>query len=162
MISNNLTENSFPLLWVNDQEGSLGSFRNHNELSLCTRSVAKKKSFYSDSTLVSNDGNTYRVVDVDILNTVEQNSVKRAIFRIFDADTVRVKLHLENEGKIPLEDLKQRVYIRLNADNELWDSDGNLEKLIDIIRDARSVRKVVRILTKRYYNELTFSPDESM
>ncbi|MEZ5045304.1 MAG: hypothetical protein R2828_35745 [Saprospiraceae bacterium] len=149
-----LTTTDFPVIWLNDNELSIGAFRNQDELTTCTRGVTKPGGFYDHLRLISTTEKEFTVTRVNVLGYKKPKSISNIFWRLINADLVIVELKLKYIGSAKVEAVKIEMINMLNKNAERWDSDGNLSKLLQMIEVAKSTKELVTIMTKRYYYEL--------
>lgn len=154
MNNSQLTSTDFPLIWVNDQESSIGAFRTMEELTTCSRGVVKPRGFYQDLKLFSITGKEFVVRSAKILNTLRPITLENFLWRLVNADLVSVDLEIDSVTNTNTDDLKSGLISIINRKPDRWDSDGNLDKLLQLLHMARSKEELVQIMSKRYFSGL--------
>lgn len=149
----NITNESFPILWLNKVEGSLGTFRSNDEMSTSTKSAFAEKGFYFCIQLIAHDGSTYQVDSIGAKVISNPNSFKTLLWRLAGGELYKVELNLRFDGELSLDGLINAVKEILLDDYEYWDSDGQLERLVKQLDRARSIFEVINLIDKRYHGE---------
>jgi hypothetical protein len=146
-----------PLIWINKREKSMGSFRNMDQLTTATKSALKKGGFYDNLQLVAPNGDNFIVNGVEKEYVIDRGKLKTILWKIIGGELYRVKLNLVQKGKIDLPSLLQSVIQIIEADEEFWDSDGQLEQFLIKAHNSNSVEDLVKLLDKKYNSELISS-----
>ena len=147
----------FPVVWLKDEENSLGVYRNVEELTKCPRGA---ENFYNNLRLISSDGSEYKVSSATKIG--KAGKVEGLGFlRLFGLYEIIVELDFLNEKKERTnEDLKFEFAKVLKSDEDYWDADGRLDNLLSLIERSTEIFETTNLIKKRYFNEPFGNSDE--
>ncbi|HKK76277.1 MAG TPA: hypothetical protein VJ953_14460 [Saprospiraceae bacterium] len=142
-----------PLIWINEREKSMGTFRNIDELTTATRSAFKKGGFYDGLQLVTLEGDKYIVQGAKKEYVINQGRIKTFLWKLIGGELYRVKLDLSDRSEISYSLLLASILQIVEKDEEYWDSDGLLEQFKSKARNSNSIKELVELLDEKYNGE---------
>lgn len=146
---------TYPILWINELEKSLGVFLNEDMLTSC---APGSESFFNDLLLCCPDGTIKKVekaIKIGRVKTPPDNYADKFLFWI-GLGLIRIKLLFSsNNETISFLKLKDKVLALLQEDEEKWDSDGELYILIENIEDASSFSQLIEVMKNRCWPNFT-------
>ena len=84
---------------------------------------------------------------------VAPRKLSTMLWRLIGGELYKADLEIKNLGLISVHNFSSMIIDVLKSNEDRWDSDGNLEKLISKIEGTSSIKELIFILDKRYYNE---------
>jgi hypothetical protein len=147
---------TYPILWINESEKSLGIFLNEDQLTSCS---SGSQDFFNDLLLCCPDGTIISVEKATKIGRVKSppDSYIEKILSWFGLGLIRVKLSFKpNKGVVPFTDFVKKVKLLLLEDDEKWDSDGELDLLVENIEASGSFAQLIEIMKNRCWPSLRF------
>lgn len=138
---------TFPILWINQSEKNLGVFLDLDQLTSCTPG---SQGFFNNLLLVCPDGVIKRVERAVKIGKANSSPGVPKILTWLGMGLIRVKLYFSSDNElIQFPDLVKLVVKLLYEDEEKWDSDGELDELVNKIESSTSFLALVDIMEKR-------------
>jgi hypothetical protein len=145
----------YPILWINESEKSLGIFLNEDQLTSCSPG---SQDFFNDLLLCCPDGTIIKVekaIKIGRVKTPPDIYILKILFWI-GLGLIRVKLLFRpNKEAIPFAEFIKKVIMLLREDDEMWDSDGELDQLVENIKASSSFSQLIEVMKKRCWPSFT-------
>lgn len=140
----------YPILWIQDIDGSMGVFKDFKDFSICPKGAEK---FYDNLYVITSDEETLKIKNAK--RTGKRFPLNKFKFlMIFGEYDIEVKFDFYGNIKpLTLIELKDKVLSILENDITLWDADGRYGELITLIEKSNSIKQLVAIMKNRYFQE---------
>lgn len=146
---------TYPILWINESEKNLGIFLNEDQLTSCSPG---SQDFFSGLLLCCPDGTMISVekaIKIGRVKTPPDSYIEKILSWV-GLGLIRVKLLFKpNKEVIPFADFVKKVILLLQEDDEKWDSDGELDLLVENIEASGSFAQLIEIMKKRCWPNFT-------
>ena len=125
--------------------------RNEEEITTCNKS-SFTSGFFNNLYIVDSAGFSYEVQEAIRVGTI-------GIFwgyNIFLNQKLKVKLVFKNKSNDPIDlsSFKEHIIDNFTKDQYFWNSDGDLKKRIDFVKNSNSFTQIIKHLSDDFYKKI--------
>lgn len=137
---------NYPILWINNDDESIGIFFSKEEL---THIPLGSMSLFRTMTLYSSDGKSYEITSIE--SSRSTGLVQLLLNTIKFKHSVKVRIN-EVESHVDPRILSTRIENIILNNEDLWDADGEMLNTVELLRNAKSVEEVVETIIKKRHS----------
>lgn len=128
--------NKFKFPAIGISHDSIVSFKNKDDLSLCTLK-AVREGYYNELLLIGKNGVSAKINKIETPKDVLEKL--KGLF----GSKIYVKIELLEEKEFSLDEVKQELLETIKRDEVFWESSGTLDSLNETIRSAKNYNFLV-------------------
>jgi hypothetical protein len=136
---------NYPILWINKEDESIGIFFSRKELTIIPLGSQAQ---FREMNLYSGSGQFYRIASIEASEST--NLVQLLLNSLKLKQAVDIKISQVQEDTDPRILSDKIVNIFLNNE-DLWDADGEMTRVIELLKQAVSVREIIQIVKRKLY-----------